>query len=109
MGILFYGVKKAAIGIDEILSYCPSCETDTFADIYITSDYYHFYFVPIFPIEKEVTFSCKKCGLLRKDIPLTKNSVKNFDEVNRKFKHPWYTYFAMLFIAVIILIAVFLS
>ena len=44
MGILFYGVHKATIGIDEFMVRCPSCEADSFADFMITSNYYHFYF-----------------------------------------------------------------
>ena len=106
MAILIYGVKKTPIGVDEVLTNCPSCEVDTYEDIYVTSNYYHMFFIPIFPIEKEVTFFCQKCGLRRTDIPLTPNSIKNFQEVNKKFRHPWYTYFFLLFILAITLIPV---
>ena len=60
-----YGIKNVIIGVDEYLIKCPSCESDSWADIMILSDYYHFSFVPIFPTDKEATVFCKRCGLKR--------------------------------------------
>jgi hypothetical protein len=106
---LIYGSQKTIIGDDEILTKCPACEIDTFQEVIVTSNYYHFYYVPIFPIEKEISFICSKCGLRRYDIPLSKRTVPQFDEVNRKFKHPWYTYFFTLLVSLVILIAILTS
>ena len=93
MGLLIYGVKKAAIGMDEFMIKCPSCEVDNFADVMITSNYYHFWFIPIFPIEKEANIVCQKCGLRRYNVPFNSRTFKNYDEIKHKFRHPWYTYF----------------
>lgn len=109
MAFILYGVKKANIGVDEVFSYCPSCEADTFQDILVTSNYYHFYYIPVFPIEKEVTFICNKCGLKRIDVPLTERAIKNYAEVNRKFRHPWYTYFVTLLVASFVAIAILIN
>jgi len=50
MGFIFFGIKKATIGIDEFLMKCPSCEGDQYADGIVTSNYYHIYHIPIFPL-----------------------------------------------------------
>ena len=109
MAFILYGVKKANIGIDEILSFCPSCEADKFQDILITSNYYHLYYIPVFPIEKEVTFICNSCGLKRIDVPLTERELKNYAEINKKFRHPWYTYIVSFLFAMPIVIAILVS
>jgi len=105
MGLIFFGVKKATIGLDEMLVKCPSCEADNFADIMITSNYYHIYFVPIFPFEKEANIICQKCGLKRYDVPFNARTFKNYAGVKNKFRHPWYTYFFVGVMALVILIS----
>lgn len=109
MAILIYGVQKTAIGIDEVLEKCPSCESDTFCDLFLTSDYYHMFYIPIFPIGKEVSIFCKKCGLKRYNVPLTVQTMKNYQELNSKFRHPWYTYSVPIVFGSLILIAIIVS
>lgn len=109
MGFIIYGVQKANIGIDEIWIKCPSCEADNFADVMIQSNYYHIYFIPIAPFEKEASVICQKCGLKRYNVPFTPNFFKNYHEIRSKFKHPIYTYTFVLAITFLILIAVIVS
>lgn len=109
MAVLTYGTHKAFIGVDEHLTHCPCCEVDTFQEILVTSNYYHIYLIPVFPIGKEVTFVCEKCGLRRTDVPLTPATVKDYTGLNKKFKHPWHTYLCTLFIGALALIAVLIE
>ena len=109
MGFIYYGVRKATIGLDEFLIKCPSCEADSFADVMITSNYYHIYFVPMFPFEKEANTICQKCGLRSYDVPFNKRTFKNYYEVKSKFRHPWYTYFFTGLMVLIIIISVIIS
>jgi len=92
MGFIFFGTKEAAIGIDEQLVYCPSCEADAFADIMVMSTYFHMYYLPLFPVSKEVNVICKTCGLKRYGSPLNSGIIKNYAEIKHQFKHPWYTF-----------------
>lgn len=101
MAFVYYGVHKAHIGMDEIMERCPACESDTFHEILVTSNYYHMFLIPVFPIAKEVTMVCEKCGMRRKDVPLTQRSFKNYDALREKFRHPWHTYLLPLFIAAV--------
>jgi C4-type Zn-finger protein len=109
MAFLIFGTHKAVIGIDEIHAPCPSCEADTFQEILVTSNYYHIYHVPVFAFEKEITFVCEKCGLRRKDVPLTTHTVKNYSEINTKFRHPWHTYIFTIVMGSLGLIAILIN
>lgn len=109
MAFFYYGVKKANIGMDEFLVKCPSCEADQFADVMITSNYYHIYLVPIFPFEKEANIVCQKCGLRRYDVPFNKRTFKNYGEIKHKFRHPWYTWFFTGLMATVILVAIIIA
>lgn len=109
MGLIWFGVKKANIGIDEFTVRCPACEADNYADIMIASNYFHIYFVPIFPFEKEANIICQKCGLKRYEVPFNSKTFKNYYEIKSKFKHPWYTYFFVALFSIIILITILVS
>lgn len=108
-GILIYGVKKADIGLDEVLIKCPSCEKDTYADIMVISNYYHFWYLPIFPIDKEANIICQQCGLKRYGVPFNARTFSNFSEIRHKFKHPWYTYITAAFLGLMILLSILLK
>lgn len=109
MGFITYGVQQANIGMDELMMKCPSCEADNFADVMITTNYYHIYYIPIAPFEKEATIICQKCGLRRYHVPFGPKFFKNYYEIKSKFRHPIYTYFVLLFIASLILISIVIT
>ena len=106
MAFLIYGSKRATIGYDEFLVKCPSCEGHSWADGSVYANYYHIFWIPIFPYEKEVFLICQKCGLRRYEVPFTPDFIGDFDNVKRKFRYPWYTYFALLFIGLLVAIAI---
>lgn len=106
---VIYGVKKEPIGITEAMVKCPSCEVDVYADIMVISEYYHFWFIPIFPTSKEVNFICQKCGLKRYGLPFNAKTLDNYDELKHKFKHPWQTYAAMTILFLLIFITILFS
>ena len=92
MGIIFFGSKQTSIGIDEFMIKCPCCEAHSWADIMVLSKYFHIYWVPMFPFEKDVNIICQKCGLKRYDVPFESSIMNNYNEVKGKFRHPWFTY-----------------
>lgn len=106
MGIIFYGTQKSIIGMDTIFRYCPSFETNSIADIMVSGIYYHIYFLPIFPVSKEVDIVCQKCGLRIYGIDFNFKTINNYEEIKSKFRNPWYTYALTTFIALILLMAI---
>jgi hypothetical protein len=103
-----YGTKTVLIGVDEYMVYCPSCESDAWAQVGIISNYYHLYYIPVFPFEKDAYVICQKCGLKRGGVPFNEKLINDFDEAKRKYKHPWYTYTGIGFIIFLILLGIIL-
>ena len=100
------GIKPAIIDIGEYLIKCPSCETNSWADVMVISNYWHIFYIPVFPIGKEATTICKKCGLKRNGVPFDEKLINNFGEIKDLYRHPWYTYAVTGFIGIIILIVI---
>jgi hypothetical protein len=98
MGFIIFGTKEATIGADEFLIRCPACDKHSYADAMIVSKYFHIYFIPIFPYEKEANIICQECGLRRYNIPFEEGLFSDFKEIKKRFRHPWYTYFFVGFV-----------
>jgi len=108
MGPIIFGIKETPIDIDEYLVRCPSCEGYSLADILVISKYYHFYWIPFFPTEKDANVICKSCGLKRYDMAFDAGLITNYNEVKGKYKHPWFTYIGLT-IMILIFTAILLS
>ncbi len=87
-----YGIERTPIDIGEYLVKCPSCETDQWAEILVSTVYSHVYYVPIIPNGKDAVVVCKKCGLKRYGVPFNGDLIKNYDEVKKQYRHKWFTY-----------------
>lgn len=108
MTVIIFGIKETAIDIDEYLVRCPSCEGYSLADVMVMSKYYHFYWMPFFPTEKDANVICKSCGLKRDGMAFNSDLINNYNEVKRKYRHPWFTYIGSS-IMILIFIAILLS
>ena len=70
----------------------------------ISSTYIHLFWVPAFPIRKDASLICKKCGLKRYDLDFDSRSLEGYKDLKSKFKHPFYTYIgAAFFLSIIVL------
>ena len=106
MAMLIFGRKRTTIdNIEEVLLKCPSCETHQFADLMVYSEYFHFYYVPMWPIDKEAVSYCKKCGLKRVR-PFDKDFSGDYIELKSKFRHKLFLYTGVSIIVMITLIAI---
>jgi hypothetical protein len=103
---IIYGKRRVPIGIDEIFIACPSCEVHNPSDIMISSTYIHLFWVPAFPIRKDASLICKKCGLKRYDLDFDSRSLEGHKDLESKFKHPFYTYIGAAFFSSIIVFSI---
>ena len=87
-----YGLERANIDIGEFMVRCPSCETDQWAEIMVYSTYSHFWYVPIWPSDKDAMVICKKCGLRRYAVPFNSKLISNYQEIKKLYRHKWFTY-----------------
>ena len=106
MAFAIYGSKRTPIGYDEFLVRCPCCEAHNWADAVISANYFHFYWVPIFPHDKEVYLICQKCGMKREGLAFDSTLISDFENVKRKHRYPWYTYFGVLVVGSLVAIAI---
>lgn len=110
MAFVIYGSYKKAIGIFEPPFYkCPNCEEYNTSYIVVYSIYYHMFWIPIFPYEKEAVANCSECGFRRNEIKFGPNLIKEFSEKKKEYKHPWWTYSLVLLFVIIILAAIITS
>jgi hypothetical protein len=108
-----YGTKKILIGVyDPFPFQCPECKKLGTVDIAIYCEYYHFWYIPIFPHEKDGSAKCSNCDLKINSVKFNKNTKELFQQIKRKFRYPFYTYIgAIIFLlpGVLGLLAVLLS
>ena len=89
---IFYGTKQVTIGMGEFLIKCPSCEKHSWAEILVTSKYYHVYGLPMMPEGKEANIIFNSCGLKRYGLPFDADLIGNFNEVKSAYRQPWFVY-----------------
>jgi hypothetical protein len=106
MGLIIYGHSKTPIGFDEVLVRCPSCEKSSWADLLVESQYFHIYWLPVFPFDKLANLICHDCGLKRYGIPFDPNLLSNYSEIKPKFRHPIKTFIPLLILAFAIIVAI---
>jgi hypothetical protein len=99
---IIYGKRRVPIGIDELFIACPSCEAHNPSDIMISSTYIHVFWIPAFPIRKDASLICKKCGLKRYDFDFDSRALDEYKDLRSKFRHPFYTYIGVAFFLTII-------
>jgi hypothetical protein len=100
--VIIKGTKKTNINFGEFLINCPSCLTDEWTEILVCSYYFHIYYIPVFPKSKDAYVCCKKCGLKRYEVPFNAKLIRDFENVKKQFRHPWFTYTVIGAIALII-------
>lgn len=96
------GVKKINLGVDTILNRCPACEAEKEADMLVTGNYFHIYYIPVYPKSKEVTLICNNCGLKRIDLPFSDRYVRSYYEIKDNYKYPVYLYLGAVIITILI-------
>ena len=74
----------------------------------IVSKYFHLYTLPILPTSKDIHAHCLKCGLRRNNIPLEKQFFVDYENLKKKYKHPWFTkIIPAIFILLILTVVLF--
>ena len=72
----------------------------------VYSNYYHIFWIPIFPFDKEVSVACTKCALRRHGLSFNQRLINNFEEIKNQYKHPWYTYIGISTFLLLIVFAI---
>lgn len=108
------GTKRIMIGIyDPFPFQCPNCKQLSTVNFAFYSEYFHYWYIPIFPQEKDGFAKCENCSFTINSLKYNRLTKHDYKEISKKFKHPFYTYtgitLILLPIAIIIIMALFSS
>lgn len=88
-----YGTKKVLIGVHHPYPFqCPECKQFDTIEIFIFGDYYHFWYIPIFPYEKDGRAECSNCNFTIHSVKFNRQTKELFKEIKKKYRYPLYTY-----------------
>ncbi|WP_343306083.1 zinc-ribbon domain-containing protein [Chitinophaga niabensis] len=99
---IILGTKQIPIDTENLLLNCPSCNSHQFSDILVSSQYFHLYYLPVIPIDKDAYSICNKCGYQR-SFEFSRKFVQENSIQAKKFRHPAFTYSGILIIIVMII------
>lgn len=86
------GVKKTYLISEKITEKCVSCGKYGTVTITLFQEYFHIFWIPIFPTAKVCTTRCSHCKhtLEKKELPW--NYHYHYDSLKTKTKVPWWTF-----------------
>jgi hypothetical protein len=106
-----YGTKRVNLGIHDPFPFqCPNCKELNSVQFVIYGDYYHFWFIPVFPFEKDGYAICDNCNFRINSLKYNRLTTEDFKQVRKKFKYPFCTYigFAIFIFPVVVAVLVVL-
>jgi hypothetical protein len=107
---VIYGKQSTVKGGEEVFLYqCPFCEKVGTTSLYLQSWYYHIFWIPFLPFEKQGKSLCSECGAKRTELQFGPKLLEEYRIIKHKFKHPWWTYtitILLLLLIISIIIAV---
>ena len=75
----------------------------------IYGEYYHFWYIPVFPFEKDGHAKCSHCDFRINSLKYNKLTLEDFKDVKKKFKYPFYTFTGAAIFFFPILVAIVLA
>ncbi len=95
MAFIIYGRANMKIGFGEEMTRCPYCESDSTADVFVYGTYFHIFWLPMFPVNKDVNLTCHRCGGKRVGLIFNKNLFKYPNHLNHSYRYKWYSYIGL--------------
>jgi hypothetical protein len=95
-----YGTKRILIGVHDPYPFqCPNCKELGTVSFALYGEYYHFWFIPVFPFDKDGIAKCSNCNLHIGSVKFNKLTKEEFSGIKTRYKHPFYTYTGLILIA----------
>jgi hypothetical protein len=107
---LKYGSKEVMLGVHDPYPFqCPECKQLGTVSYSLYGEYFHFWYVPVFPFEKDGYAICSNCNFRINSLKFNRRTKEEFKQLRKKFRYPFYTYIgAVLFISPIVIAILFL-
>lgn len=106
--MILLGVKTKLLKVENNLFECEKCNTMNSVQIVFFEKYYHFFWIPFFPISKIGISNCNHCKvvLYKKEMPSELQLA--YEQCKIDAKVPLTLYFGLILIAMISLYLIFL-
>jgi hypothetical protein len=105
-----YGTKKVLLGVHDPYPYqCPNCKELNTTDFAVFGEYFHFWYIPILPVEKDGMSTCSNCTFTISSLKYNKTTGEEFRKISKRYRYPLYTYFgvALIFFPIIISVLIY--
>lgn len=100
-----YGTKNVVLGLHDPYPFqCPHCKELGAVNFVLYGLYYHYWYIPIFPYEKDGYARCSNCEFKIDSIKYNRLTKDIFKSIKNKYRHPFYCYTGLaLFLAPLII------
>ena len=71
---------------------CPSCKQLGTVDFALSCAYFHIWYIPVFPTEKDGTARCSNCDLRIDSLKFNRNTRELFSKIRKQHRYPFYLY-----------------
>lgn len=105
-----HGTKTIVLGIhDPYPLQCPVCKELDSIDITIYGTYFHVWFIPVFPQEKDGYARCQHCDFTIRSVKFNRYTKELFQQIKKKYRFPFYTYFGVAMITSPVIIGILVT
>ncbi|MBO9657633.1 MAG: zinc-ribbon domain-containing protein [Chitinophagaceae bacterium] len=105
-----YGKYQRLLGIHEPFeSQCPNCREIGSISFAIQAEYFHIWYIPFFPVEKDGFARCSNCPHKVDSLKFNRTTRDDFKEIKKQFRYPLYMYTGLLIVFGPILLAILLE
>jgi hypothetical protein len=88
-----FGTRQKTLGVHDPYPFqCPSCKTLGIVTFGITCEYFHVWYIPVFPTDKDGIAKCDNCDFKINSLKYNRLTKDLFRELSKKFRYPFYLY-----------------
>jgi hypothetical protein len=107
---IIHGRRKLFIRVFEPLFYkCPYCESLNTTEVFIYSQCYHVFWIPIFPTKKIATAKCTECETFRPEERFGPKLTDHTKEELKNIKHPFYCWTLLIILGLLVFLIVIVA
>ena len=100
--MIFYGTNSFHIRTDKIKSVCTNCNSENTTSVNIFSQYFHVFWIPVFPFRKYSVTNCTHCQL-SSDKSQYSNEIKDkINIIKKTARTPLKTFAGLLIVGLLI-------
>jgi len=108
--LFIYGKRKFFIRSFEPLFYeCPFCETTNSTEVFIYSNYFHLFWIPVFPFAKSAVAKCTTCNSVRAEDRFGPKLNEALKEESSKTNHPIYSWTLILILLALLVMIIIVA